>query len=154
MDTQCNTVSRYHPPPTVDLFILFYFIFLKIRWYESSGNYKCTDPRAALWGPMPFYDEPSTTWFLVYVAYRYFLLALLLILVIKILLLFLHRCAPNNSSGWYGNYDGTIWLAKSSLTGIGVHSFSTFLSSLSPSSLFLPFRGFNFLFFIIYFKLN
>src|SRR5919199_331988 len=37
---------------------------------ESSGDYTGTDPRAALWSPMPVYDEQNERWKLFYVAYR------------------------------------------------------------------------------------
>lgn len=47
--------------------------------FTSSGNFNGTDPRAALWAPMPFYDNSSAMYHLFYVAYR---------------------CSPNNSSGW------------------------------------------------------
>jgi hypothetical protein len=67
--------------------------FVRVRTlFESSGNFNGSDPRAALWGPMPYFYESEQYWYLVYVAYR---------------------AAPNNASGWYGNYDGKIWLAKS-----------------------------------------
>ena len=38
--------------------------------YESSGEITGEDPRAALWAPMPIYDEAEDLWNLFYVAYR------------------------------------------------------------------------------------
>jgi hypothetical protein len=64
--------------------------------YESSGNYDGTDPRAALWSPMPVYDEQAGRWSLTYVAYR---------------------CAPDQPDRWLGNFEGRIWRAVSSVAG-------------------------------------
>lgn len=64
--------------------------------YESSGEFEGKDPRAALWGPMPIFDETADCWYLVYVAYR---------------------SKPNDDTGWYLNYEGRIWLAKSTVPG-------------------------------------
>jgi hypothetical protein len=69
--------------------------------YESSGNFTGSDPRAALWGPMPIYVQEEDLWYLVYVAYR---------------------AKPSDPTGWYENHEGKIWLARSTVpgrTGIG-----------------------------------
>jgi hypothetical protein len=65
--------------------------------YESSGDYTGTDPRAALWSPMPVYNQEDSTWYLTYVAYR---------------------CMPNTREQFLNNFDGRIWQAKSDVKGI------------------------------------
>jgi len=73
-----------------------------IKWqristlYESSGNFTGEDPRAALWAPMPYYNEKEGRWNLFYTAYR---------------------CKPNDPTGWYANYEGKIWRAVSTVDG-------------------------------------
>jgi hypothetical protein len=73
-----------------------------IKWqristlYESSGNFTGEDPRAALWAPMPYYNEKEGRWNLFYTAYR---------------------CKPNDPTGWYENYEGKIWRAVSTVPG-------------------------------------
>src|SRR5580692_11753202 len=37
---------------------------------ESSGEFTGKDPRAALWSPMPIFDEGENLWNLFYVAYQ------------------------------------------------------------------------------------
>lgn len=63
---------------------------------ESSGNYTGEDTRAALWSPMPTFNERDNTWYLTYVAYR---------------------SKPIKNNAFYTNYDGRIWLAKSEVKG-------------------------------------
>lgn len=65
--------------------------------YESSGNYDGSDPRAALWGPMPTWDAKKNVWKLFYVAYR---------------------AKPSTAQSWYENYEGRIWEAISTKKGI------------------------------------
>ena len=38
--------------------------------FESSGDFTGRDPRAALWSPMPVYDNEAGRWNLFYVAYQ------------------------------------------------------------------------------------
>ncbi len=38
--------------------------------FESSGDFTGQDPRAALWSPLPVFDEGENRWNLFYVAYR------------------------------------------------------------------------------------
>jgi hypothetical protein len=64
--------------------------------FESSGDFTGTDPRAALWGPMPVYGEERGRWALFYVAYR---------------------AKPNTPEAWYENHEGRIWLAWSEVAG-------------------------------------
>jgi hypothetical protein len=63
---------------------------------ESSGDQTGTDLKAAVWAPMPFYDEASKRWNMYYVAYR---------------------SKPNDDGGWYVNYDGRIIRAISQTPG-------------------------------------
>jgi hypothetical protein len=63
---------------------------------ESSGNYDGTDPRAAVWAPMPVYSDQDERWNLFYVAYR---------------------CAPDPPDRWLTNHEGRIWRAVSQTPG-------------------------------------
>ena len=65
--------------------------------FESSGDYTGKDPRAALWSPMPIYDETEERWNLFYVAYQ---------------------CAPDTSKDWLTNHEGRIWRAVSRVSGL------------------------------------
>ena len=73
-----------------------------VRWtrhstlYESSGDYTGKDPRAALWSPMPIFNEREDRWNLFYVAYR---------------------SAPDTPPESRRNYDGHIWRAVSETPG-------------------------------------
>jgi len=64
--------------------------------FESSGDYTGKDPRAALWSPMPVFNEEDSTWYMTYVAYR---------------------CRPNTKEQFLNNYDGRIWQARSVVNG-------------------------------------
>ncbi|MGD0696621.1 MAG: hypothetical protein ABSB82_17515 [Terriglobia bacterium] len=76
----------------------------RLRWkrastlFESSGDFTGKDPRAALWSPMPVYDQKEGRWNLFYVAYQ---------------------CAPSTAKQWLNNYEGRIWRAVSKLNGRG-----------------------------------
>jgi len=65
--------------------------------FESSGDFTGKDPRAALWSPMPVYDETEGLWNLFYVAYQ---------------------CAPDTPKEWLTNHEGRIWRAVSKVKGI------------------------------------
>jgi len=64
--------------------------------YESSGEFEGKDPRAALWAPMPVYDEAEGVWNLFYVAYR---------------------SAPDQGGRMLRNHAGTICRAVSTVKG-------------------------------------
>ncbi len=66
--------------------------------FESSGDYTGKDPRAALWSPMPVYDQDEGRWNLFYVAYQ---------------------SAPDTSREWLTNHEGRIWRAVSNTKGPG-----------------------------------
>lgn len=74
----------------------------RLRWKrentiaESSGDFTGTDPRAALWGPMPVFDDAENRWNLFYVTYR---------------------SAPNPPHLWLTNYHGRICRAISAVPG-------------------------------------
>ena len=74
----------------------------RIHWkriatlYESSGEFQGKDPRAALWAPMPVYDQQEERWNLFYVAYS---------------------SQPNTETVWRNNFAGTIWRAVSKVKG-------------------------------------
>lgn len=65
--------------------------------YESSGNFDGSDPRAALWSPLPVFDAATNRWNLFYVAYR---------------------SAPNTESQFRTNQQGEIWRALSTTSGL------------------------------------
>ena len=64
--------------------------------FESSGDYTGEDPRAALWSPMPEYNDEDSTWYMTYVAYR---------------------CKPDTKQQFLNNHDGRIWQARSLVKG-------------------------------------
>lgn len=64
--------------------------------FSSTGDNSGTDPRAALWAPMPIYDSADQRWNLFYVAYR---------------------SKPNVPPAWYINYDGELIRAVSQVKG-------------------------------------
>jgi hypothetical protein len=64
--------------------------------FSSTGDYTGTDPRAALWAPMPIYNSSDQRWNLFYVAYR---------------------SKPNVPPAWYVNYDGELVRAVSQMKG-------------------------------------
>ncbi len=64
--------------------------------FESSGDFTGKDPRAALWSPMPIYDQEEGRWNLFYVAYH---------------------SAPDTPKEWLTNHEGHIWRALSKVQG-------------------------------------
>ncbi len=64
--------------------------------YESSGSFDGGDPRAALFAPMPIYNEKDGRWDLFYSS---------------------ARCKPNTATEWLNNYDMRIWRAVSQTPG-------------------------------------
>ena len=64
--------------------------------YESSGNFDGGDRRAALFGPMPIYNEKGGHWDLFYSS---------------------SRCRPNTITKWLNNYEMRIWRAASQTPG-------------------------------------
>jgi hypothetical protein len=65
--------------------------------FESSGDFTGTDPRAALWSPMPIYDPEAGRWNLFYVAYQ---------------------AARDTTEKWLTNHEGRIWRAVSKTKGL------------------------------------
>jgi hypothetical protein len=63
---------------------------------ESSGDFTGKDPRAALWSPMPVFDDDENRWNLFYVAYQ---------------------AAPDTPKQWLTNHEGRIWRAISQTPG-------------------------------------
>jgi hypothetical protein len=64
--------------------------------YESSGEYEGQDPRAALWSPLPVWDDTRNLWNLFYVAYR---------------------SPPGDGERFLSNHDGHIWRSVSRTPG-------------------------------------
>jgi hypothetical protein len=68
---------------------------------ESSGDFTGKDQRAALWSPIPVFDDRENRWNLFYVAYQ---------------------AAPDTAKQWLTNHEGRIWRAvskKEGRSGIG-----------------------------------
>jgi hypothetical protein len=63
---------------------------------ESSGEFQGRDPRAALWSPLPVFDDAENRWNLFYVAYR---------------------SAPSTGGRFMLNHNGQIWRAVSQRPG-------------------------------------
>jgi hypothetical protein len=63
---------------------------------ESSGDFTGTDPRAALWSPLPVFDDDAGLWNLFYVAYQ---------------------ASPDTPKQWLTNHEGRIWRAVSQTPG-------------------------------------
>jgi hypothetical protein len=63
---------------------------------ESSGEFEGEDPRAALWSPLPVWDEGEDRWNLFYVAYH---------------------SMPGDGTRFLSNHDGRIWRAVSQTPG-------------------------------------
>jgi hypothetical protein len=64
--------------------------------YESNGNFDGSDIRAALFAPMPVYNEKDGRWDLFYSS---------------------ARCKPNTATEWLNNYEMRIWRAVSKKPG-------------------------------------
>jgi hypothetical protein len=98
------TAERFADPMIVKMRLGHWRLAPGGRWervstlFESSGEFTGADPRAALWGPMPIFDEAENRWTLFYVAYR---------------------AKPNTADAWYENHDGRIWRAVSIIPGRG-----------------------------------
>ncbi|MBM3746639.1 MAG: hypothetical protein FJW34_12655 [Acidobacteria bacterium] len=73
-----------------------------LRWtrvatiFESSGEFEGRDPRAALWSPLPVFDDAANRWNLFYVAYR---------------------SAPGTGGQFMLNHKGEIWRSVSEKPG-------------------------------------
>src|SRR5262245_39277216 len=63
---------------------------------ESSGEFTGADQRAALWSPLPVWDDTERRWNLFYVAYK---------------------SKPGDGSAFTLNYEGRIWRARSTVSG-------------------------------------
>ena len=63
----------------------------------SSGDFTGADPRAALWSPIPVFNESDNQWNLFYVAYE---------------------ASPDTPRQWLTNHEGRIWRAVSEKPGI------------------------------------
>ena len=74
----------------------------RIHWqrvstlFTSSGDFTGKDPRAALWAPMPVFDQTEDRWALFYVSYR---------------------SAPDSKTQFLRNHEGRIWRAVSTVKG-------------------------------------
>jgi hypothetical protein len=64
---------------------------------ESSGDFTGKDPRAAIWSPMPFFNQDKNTWMLHYIGYK---------------------SRPDSAGMWLSNYEGRVFRMISSTKGI------------------------------------
>lgn len=65
--------------------------------FESSGDFRGRDPKAAIWSPIPFFNEKEDRWNLYYVGYK---------------------SRPGSGDVWLSNYEGRVFRAVSKNTGI------------------------------------
>ena len=63
---------------------------------ESSGNFTGKDPRAAIWSPMPVYNEGRGMWMIHYIGYK---------------------SRPDSGGIWLANYEGRVFRLASKTTG-------------------------------------
>jgi predicted GH43/DUF377 family glycosyl hydrolase len=64
---------------------------------ESSGDFTGKDPRAAIWSPMPFFNESKDVWMLHYIGYK---------------------SKPDSAGMWLSNYEGRVFRLISKTKGI------------------------------------
>ena len=64
---------------------------------ESSGDFTGKDPRAAIWSPMPFFNEKRDQWMLHYIGYR---------------------SKPDSGGMWLSNYEGRVFRLASKTPGM------------------------------------
>lgn len=92
------TSEMYGNPDWIAMRLAYWTSTDAVHWtrgttlYQSSGDTTGTDPRAALWSPIPVYDSQSGHWNLFYVAY--------------------YAKPPQ-----YSNFNGRIWRAVSTIPG-------------------------------------
>lgn len=97
------TSEMYKAPIWVKMRLGYWVSNDKINWKraatirESSGEFNGKDPRAALWSPLPVWDEENNVWNLFYVAYK---------------------AAPNIAEKFLFNHEGRIWRSVSEIKGI------------------------------------
>lgn len=93
----------YQDPFWVKMRLGYWISTDKVNWRristirESSGEFNGTDPRAALWSPLPAWDEDNNEWNLFYVAYK---------------------SAPNTAEKFLWNHEGRIWRSVSLMKGL------------------------------------
>jgi hypothetical protein len=96
------TAERFEDPELVKMRLGYWKSPNGTNWeristiFESSGNFTGKDEFASFWAPMPYFNEDENRWNIFYVAYR---------------------SKPNDSTGWYLNYDGRIVRAYSETLG-------------------------------------
>lgn len=97
------TSEMYKAPIWIKMRLGYWVSTDKINWKraatirESSGEFKGKDPRAALWSPLPVWDEDNNEWNLFYVAYK---------------------SAPNTAEKFLFNHEGRIWRSVSETKGM------------------------------------
>ena len=97
------TSEMYQSPVWVKMRLGYWVSRDKMNWKrvgtirESSGDFTGKDPRAALWSPLPVWDEENNEWNLFYVAYK---------------------SAPGTSDKFLLNHEGRIWRSVSKTKGL------------------------------------
>ncbi len=64
---------------------------------ESSGDFTGRDPKAAIWSPMPFFNEEDDRWLLHYIGYK---------------------SRPDSGGMWLSNYEGRVFRLASRTGGV------------------------------------
>jgi len=97
------TSEIYQSPFWVKMRLGYWISTDKVNWKristvrESSGEFNGNDPRAALWSPLPAWDEDNNEWNLFYVSYK---------------------SAPNTAEKFLWNHEGRIWRSVSVIKGL------------------------------------
>jgi hypothetical protein len=96
------TSEMYKPPVWVKMRLGHWTSTDKVTWKrvstirESSGEFEGKDPRAALWSPIPVWDDDNNEWNLFYVAYK---------------------AKPNTADKFFLGHEGRIWRSVSTIRG-------------------------------------
>ena len=99
---QLFTAERFADPEIVKMRLGHWKSKDGVKWervstlFESTGNFTGKDKDASMWSPMPIYDPDDGRYNLLFVHYR---------------------SKPNDSTGWYLNYEGRIMRAVSEKKG-------------------------------------
>lgn len=98
------TSERFDDPDLVKMHLAHWKSMDGLKWsrvstlFESSGDFSGRDKNASIWSPIPIYNQEEDRYNLFYVHYK---------------------SKPNDSTGWYINFEGRIMRAVSEIKGKG-----------------------------------
>ena len=96
------TSERFEDPDLVKMRLAHWKSKDGIKWirvstlFESSGDFTGKDKNASIWSPIPIYNQDEDRYNLFYIKYK---------------------SKPNDSTGWYTNYEGRVMRAVSEIKG-------------------------------------